>query len=989
MKQNSFLSKEELLLQCNTIKRRQERIIQVRQQSKQMSAAILDKVKREAQRQCEEIENQVLSEIRNYHQKELEYSRQQYEKCISEINQRHYLQQININNRNSQTVGKKTLQNSSPVKSASSTNNDGKRNKPLEQKSSLKSLEQHASTARNTNKKLNEKKVRLPSPEKPSRNIIIDSDDDGVRHTILNFRKHSPEVKHLKSLQGDDNRPRCRKKSPCSNTHKPKLIHSKAIDDHALINDKSSKTQIDEMYNHLVHDRIRILEQKDKILDRQTMFLPNGISMTEKTPRFSEYFARFHRAKISSTDIISSSTSRKENEIKGIMNDMERVKLKKKLLKEELNQPKDANNSKTVSLTEETQHDKKQDSPVSSEKPITNSSSNKNSPPSNSDDSSKKISPRNRLCPSPIPKTAINDDDTSRESNKKLKKLPKHRHCRHKSRHQAIQITVSKDKKSVISTFNDNISNTQQNGTNSSSSTSKDFQQNVTQPVKLVVNVLPSADCRIEIKNNTSDKRYVRGTSKQHAEKVKDWRTIFKNQDKLTESSYYSPPEYNKAIENISSEEYERREVTPPSSTVAPKDIGFYVRKLLLMSPESIDNLNVSSCNTTLIDDSSRTTSIDSNATDDISPQRQKVSPTETAPKKNQLHDAGNNHDDTEHVKQLLFKCLKLATAKSDDINLTTFKSIDSSCDNKSFGNFPKASELNDSNTSYENFITTAIRRLLPLYQNSLDDNLDYTVHSQQTLNRTEDQSEVNISKDSAYMSTSAYLHKFVSSLSNASEKPNAENRDIIAYLKQCIESQSSPEKENKILEDSYDSANDVPSKDASYTSLPSVDELIRKGLISKAYALDDTQNEPKEFIDEEEFVRKMLQVNFTSKESHSKDDGDQSKSNDNDDHQSEPDDKYATDIRREFRKLGLNWMDTTLQRTLQASVINSTSSAEDSAGPLRSNTHFSSGYQASISSNLIIPQQQPKQHSREVLNISPITVPDLQLSVPQCFRKN
>ena len=52
------------------------------------------------------------------------------------------------------------------------------------------------------------------------------------------------------------------------------FIQQKAVDDYALISDKSNKTQIDEMYNHLVHDRIRVLEQKDKILERRTMFLP-------------------------------------------------------------------------------------------------------------------------------------------------------------------------------------------------------------------------------------------------------------------------------------------------------------------------------------------------------------------------------------------------------------------------------------------------------------------------------------------------------------------------------------------------------------------------------------------------------------------------------------------------------------------------------------------------------------------------------------------
>lgn len=68
----------------------------MRQQSKQMSSEILQRVKQEAKKQCEEIENQVLAEIRNYHLKELEYRRQQYEKCIAEINEQHYFKQINV-----------------------------------------------------------------------------------------------------------------------------------------------------------------------------------------------------------------------------------------------------------------------------------------------------------------------------------------------------------------------------------------------------------------------------------------------------------------------------------------------------------------------------------------------------------------------------------------------------------------------------------------------------------------------------------------------------------------------------------------------------------------------------------------------------------------------------------------------------------------------------------------------------------------------------
>lgn len=707
--------------------------------------------------------------------------------------------------------------------------------------------------------------------------------------------------------------------------------------------------------------------------------------MAEKPPRFSEYFARFQSTKIPSTKVVAvqSNTSRSDTGINEILNDMKRVEMKKKSLKSELTKSNDAIHSKIASSSEEKQNEKKQDSPRNCEKSTTNSNSDKNSPASNSSDSSsKKISHRSVLCPSPISKTTPDVKNSSHESDKKEKLPLKRRPCKRKLRSKDIQVTVSNNRKAVIVSSSDTVLNTQQNNTSSSSSTSKDFQKNTPAPVKLVVNVLPSTDCTIEIKSNTADKRHLSCTAKQNAEKVKDWRTLFKNQDKLTESSYYSPPEYNRKIQATSSEESNEQEVLPQSK-VTTNNIGYYIRKLLLMSPESVDNLDVSSCSTTLIKDSSKNISIESNLTN------KQVSPRQRSPKQNQLNDADNRYEDSENVRKLLLDCLRLATAEADDINLTSFKSVDSSCDNKMFGKSSAALELNDSNISCRNFINTAIQRLLPLYQNSLDDNLDCTTQSQRILNQIEDQSGVDELKDnSAFFPTSANLHEFVSSLPVTSEKPN-KSYDIIECLKQYIELQSSPEKSNKISEDSFDYADKIESKDESCISLPSVDELIRKGLISKTYAVNETQTEPKEFLDEEEFIEKMLRTDFTPKKSNLKDDSGQSEINDNNgNHQSEQDEKYTTDIRKELRRLGLNWMDTTLQRTLQASIINSTSSAEDSAGPLRNTIKFSSNYRPSISSSSTVSPQQPKLHSRELLNISPIKIPDLQLSVPECFQK-
>lgn len=61
-----------------------------------MSAVVLDRVKRNAARQYEETENRVLSEIREYHLKELAAMRAQYEKCINDINQQHYVKQVQV-----------------------------------------------------------------------------------------------------------------------------------------------------------------------------------------------------------------------------------------------------------------------------------------------------------------------------------------------------------------------------------------------------------------------------------------------------------------------------------------------------------------------------------------------------------------------------------------------------------------------------------------------------------------------------------------------------------------------------------------------------------------------------------------------------------------------------------------------------------------------------------------------------------------------------
>lgn len=58
-----------------------------------MAAAVLERAKRETERQYQDTENRILSELREHYSKELAVVRQYYNKCVSDINQQHYVKQ--------------------------------------------------------------------------------------------------------------------------------------------------------------------------------------------------------------------------------------------------------------------------------------------------------------------------------------------------------------------------------------------------------------------------------------------------------------------------------------------------------------------------------------------------------------------------------------------------------------------------------------------------------------------------------------------------------------------------------------------------------------------------------------------------------------------------------------------------------------------------------------------------------------------------------
>lgn len=61
-----------------------------------MAAAIVNRMKIEADRQYQQTENRFLSEIRQHYSRELASVRQHYHQCINDINRQHYVNHVNV-----------------------------------------------------------------------------------------------------------------------------------------------------------------------------------------------------------------------------------------------------------------------------------------------------------------------------------------------------------------------------------------------------------------------------------------------------------------------------------------------------------------------------------------------------------------------------------------------------------------------------------------------------------------------------------------------------------------------------------------------------------------------------------------------------------------------------------------------------------------------------------------------------------------------------
>lgn len=61
-----------------------------------MAAAILNRMKIEADRQYQQTENRILSEIRQHYSRELASVRQHYYQCINDINRQYYVNHANV-----------------------------------------------------------------------------------------------------------------------------------------------------------------------------------------------------------------------------------------------------------------------------------------------------------------------------------------------------------------------------------------------------------------------------------------------------------------------------------------------------------------------------------------------------------------------------------------------------------------------------------------------------------------------------------------------------------------------------------------------------------------------------------------------------------------------------------------------------------------------------------------------------------------------------
>lgn len=545
-------------------------------------------------------------------------------------------------------------------------------------------------------------------------------------------------------------------------------------------------------------------------------------------------------------------------------------------------------------------------------------------------------SPRRIPSISPIPK----EENTHRRTTKsqKLKGSENH-HCKRKLlKSNGVMVTVSSNPTSVSTNSSDSTSSTVANSypttiSSSESNAAHADHNHSHKTVQVVVNVLSSSKFKerksksLDRQKNVSD--VIQGNEFQ---KVPGWRKLFDNEEKMTESSYYSPPEVVLKKQSKVHPIKSRSKTVKSVSNEKLPDLGYYVQKLLSMRPESIENLDISSSSTVTIDEAKQ-----------ISKNQQQIESRMKLP----LYQ--NSFDDTKLVKK----------------------------SNK-----------------------------LPYYQNSFDDTIDavceFVLKSQCNDITSSDTCSVN--DESMEMFTHGNDDQDSSTISDSSKFPT----ENLVPLSSILKKPENTAKSSRNLSDPgytniFQSVRNEHLQDeigGDQIELPSVDELYKRGFVSEQL-LNHNSTDEQESIEEEEFLQQLLSIGPP------KTNGKLARPLDFD---SSPQEKLphmvsemnvsqklpkdpadevdapapiidrtlktsTTESKHENRLLG--WIGTTVQRTLQASAINSTSSG-DSSDPVR--------HTYKTLENLIVEQFENSSENNSLLHkhftLSPMKVPDIHLTI-------
>ncbi|KAK7602536.1 hypothetical protein V9T40_008125 [Parthenolecanium corni] len=632
-----------------------------------------------------------------------------------------------------------------------------------------------------------------------------------------------------------------------------------------------------------------------------------------KPAKFTEYFSNARFSVPAQKHLTANNDSSIENVPKVILDasneiltkDVNRVEKKKKLLVLELfnaetqtDQNVQSNSDTTLgSSDEETQTEQK----VKSEKPCIQSA--------------RKSKTLTKISyPSPIPKKVKNSD--IRIANLTKSKDSKSHCCKRKQLSNAVTVTVSSNPTSVSTNSSDS---TWSALANSNPSTSSSQESNVAhadldhlqKTVQVVVNVLSRTQFKEKKSKSLDEPKNVTNTVSDQFEKVPNWRKLFDNEEKMSESSYFSLPEVVlKKPTKVHSVKLPDKSIESTTDEKSP-NLGYYIQKLLLMRPENIRDLDISSCSTATIDEV-------------VQPLKNK------SKKKNStkfpLHP--NSFDDTK---------------------------IDKKSSN------------------------------LPHYQNSFDDTLDaegdLVLKSQCDDTGSVDDESIELFSDRKDQSSSKFPTENFFPPKSITKRPEKVSKSP----------QNLPDpgygNTNIRVKASQDETEDDE------INLPTVEELCKFGFVSEQLLNQESADE-QETMEEEEFLKQLLTVGQPKmKEKPARridfklsQNDDATKKNipktllkdevdavtPSVDHKSKT---FSSDLKNENRLLG--WMGTTVQRTLQASAFNSTSSGDSSDPTRRASKTLENLIDEPLASFV---NNSPLFH--KPFTLSPIKEPDIHLTI-------